>query len=134
MGSPRYMSPEQARGVEVGPPSDVFSLRVMIYELLAGTAPFKGTTVMETMAAIMRDQPRPLRELALVPQPLAELVHACLDKDPLRRPTAAAVAESLASLDPGPAPSRLRPRWWMYGLALLTVAAVVGLLLAQSQH
>jgi eukaryotic-like serine/threonine-protein kinase len=60
MGTPRYMSPEQARGEKVDARTDVFSLGVMLYEMVASRSPFAGTTPNEIIAAILRDEPPPL--------------------------------------------------------------------------
>jgi len=60
MGTARYMSPEQARGEKVDLRSDIFSLGVMLYELVAGRAPFVGASTSEVIAAILRDDPPPL--------------------------------------------------------------------------
>ena len=62
MGTPRYMSPEQARGEKVDARTDIFSLGVMLYEMIAGRAPFAGATTNEMIAAILRDEPPPLAE------------------------------------------------------------------------
>ncbi|MGH9843240.1 MAG: protein kinase domain-containing protein, partial [Blastocatellia bacterium] len=64
MGTPRYMSPEQARGEKVDARTDIFSLGVMLYEMVAGRAPFAGATTGEVIAAILRDSPPPLAECA----------------------------------------------------------------------
>jgi serine/threonine protein kinase/Tol biopolymer transport system component len=60
MGTARYMSPEQARGQEVDGRSDIFSLGVVIYEMVAGRAPFEGKTTSDVIAAILEKQPLPL--------------------------------------------------------------------------
>ncbi len=64
IGTPRYMSPEQARGEKVDTRTDIFSLGVLMYEMIAGRAPFAGTTPGEMIAAILRDSPPPLAECA----------------------------------------------------------------------
>src|SRR5262249_8478418 len=60
MGTPRYMSPEQARGEKVDMRTDLFSLGVMLYEMVAGREPFTGATASEIIASILRDEPPPL--------------------------------------------------------------------------
>src|SRR5262245_646592 len=64
MGTPRYMSPEQTRGEKLDARTDIFSLGVMLYEMVAGRAPFAGTTPSEVIASILRDTPPPLAEIA----------------------------------------------------------------------
>ncbi|HUE82348.1 MAG TPA: protein kinase [Pyrinomonadaceae bacterium] len=82
MGTPRYMSPEQARGLEVDPRTDIFSLGVMIYEMLAGKAPFEGATPNDVIAAILKDDPEPLAaSLAEVPSELERIVKRTLAKN-----------------------------------------------------
>ncbi|MDQ3010508.1 MAG: protein kinase, partial [Acidobacteriota bacterium] len=69
MGTPRYMSPEQARGEKVDARTDIFSLGVVLYEMSAGCAPFAGATLSEVIAAILRDEPPPLADHALATPP-----------------------------------------------------------------
>ena len=60
MGTVGYMSPEQVRGEEAGPSSDIFSFGCVLYEMLAGRAPFTRSTAAESLAAVLRDDPAPL--------------------------------------------------------------------------
>jgi serine/threonine-protein kinase len=62
LGTAFYMSPEQARGLSVDTRSDIFSLGVMIYEMVAGSQPFAGATVADVIAAILKTEPKPLSE------------------------------------------------------------------------
>ncbi len=82
MGTPRYMSPEQARGEKVDARTDIFSLGVMLYEMIAGRAPFAGETTSEMIAAILRDSPPPLTSHAPdAPPELERIVGKALRKD-----------------------------------------------------
>ncbi len=109
VGTPVYMSPEQASAGEVGPASDVYSLGVMGYELLTGEPPFTATTAMGWAAAHLRDTPTPVavKRTDVAPE-VALLVDRCLAKEPAKRPTAGDVARgmmpSLESELPWPPP------------------------------
>ena len=82
MGTPRYMSPEQARGEKVDARSDIFSLGVMLYEMITGRAPFVGATQGEVIAAILRDSPPPLAESAPgAPPEMERILDNALRKD-----------------------------------------------------
>src|SRR5262245_13561532 len=97
MGTPRYMSPEQARGEKVDVRTDIFSLGVMLYEMVAGRPPFTGVTPNETIAAILRDEPPPLAECAPDAQPeMEEILSKTLSKNREERYQAA--SELLADL------------------------------------
>ncbi len=82
MGTARYMSPEQILGREVNGRSDVFSLGVVLYEMVTARAPFDGTTPGEVMAAILNQEPSPLRRYTRnAPAELERIVGKALQKD-----------------------------------------------------
>jgi serine/threonine protein kinase/Tol biopolymer transport system component len=87
MGTAVYMSPEQARGLQVDTRTDVFSLGVLIYEMAAGCLPFFGSNKNEIMASILSDkEPTPLARYAReVPAELERIVEKALRKDPEQR-------------------------------------------------
>ena len=86
-GTAPYMSPEQIEGEPASPRSDLFSLGVVFFEMLTGSRPFSGRTVGTVCAAILNDPPDPaLRRRGDLPQPLVDMVYACLDRSPDRRP------------------------------------------------
>jgi serine/threonine-protein kinase len=81
LGTQGYMSPEQVRGRPADERSDVFSLGVVIYEMLAGARPFAGDSAADVMGAILRDDPPDLTNLnPQVPPSLRRIVHRCLEK------------------------------------------------------
>ena len=86
MGTARYMSPEQIQGRKVNGRSDVFSLGVMLYEVVTGRAPFGGTSSGEVMAAILNHEPPPLQSYTrTAPVELERIVRKTLAKDPEER-------------------------------------------------
>ncbi|MFO0923510.1 MAG: serine/threonine-protein kinase [Pirellulales bacterium] len=88
MGTARYMSPEQARGdwSEYGTTSDIFSLGIILYELLAGTTPFNGQSESEIRRKILEQEPQLLHKLnPKTPIDLSAIACKCLEKDPQYR-------------------------------------------------
>jgi serine/threonine-protein kinase len=86
LGTVAYMSPEQAEGRAVDTRSDIFSFGAVLYEMVSGRRAFKGDSPMSTMAAILRDQPAPLRgHVHDIPADLDALIMRCLEKSPDRR-------------------------------------------------
>ena len=86
LGTIAYMAPEQAEGKPVDARSDIFSLGVMLYEMATGERPFKGDTSVSTLAAIMRDTPKPVTEVnPAIPKELGRVIRRALSKDPERR-------------------------------------------------
>jgi serine/threonine-protein kinase len=82
MGTVHYMSPEQARGQKVDARSDIFSLGVVLYEMIAGRAPFEGATSSDVIAALLAKEPLPLTQfLPEVPVELERIVTRALRKD-----------------------------------------------------
>ncbi|MFM9674460.1 bifunctional serine/threonine-protein kinase/ABC transporter substrate-binding protein [Streptomyces brasiliscabiei] len=104
VGSPGFLSPEQARarGAGIGPPSDVFSLGCVLAFAATGVRPFGGGAAAGMLLRTVYDEP----ELPGIPEALAPVVRACLDKDPARRPTAVEVGAALDAAVPAD-----RERW-----------------------
>ncbi len=100
LGTAAYMSPEQARGQPVTQASDVFSLGIVIYEMVTGELPFKGDSPLDTMHAIAFDEVRPVTVVRKnLPPELNRILTRCLRKNPAARyPNASLLAEELKQL------------------------------------
>jgi eukaryotic-like serine/threonine-protein kinase len=82
MGSVRYMSPEQARGRSIDERSDIWSLGVVLYEMLAGKAPFEGETVSDSLANLIHVEPKPISEIIQnSPDKLNDIIKKSLQKN-----------------------------------------------------
>jgi serine/threonine protein kinase/Tol biopolymer transport system component len=83
VGTPMYMSPEQAEGKPVDFRSDIFSFGIILYEMATGVVPFKGESVLSILTAIVRDNPAsPVEINPRVPREISRIIRRCLAKDP----------------------------------------------------
>ena len=91
VGSPEYMAPEQAIGSQVGPAADIYSVGVMLYEVLTGDLPFDAETTAQVLRKHIMEHPEPMQDLVddEVPEALIAVVMQCLLKDPAERPASA---------------------------------------------
>ncbi len=133
-GTVAYMSPEQARGAKVDARSDVFSLGIVMYQMLTGERPFHGTTAVDLISSILRDRPASVTDLrADLPPDLARVVRRCLEKEPRDRyQTSRDVYNELKELravastapEAGPTPGGPRRRGWIAAAVAAAVALV----------
>jgi len=160
LGTPSYMAPEQARGRldAPGPAIDIYALGAILYELLTGRPPFRGTSPEETITQLLNEEPvPPTRMRRSLPRDLVTICLKCLEKEPQRRYASAAVlAEDLRHFLAGE-PILARPvgmpeRFWRWcrrrplvaalaatssalAIALLvTILVYQSLLLRQTEH
>src|SRR5215217_9138473 len=142
MGTAQYLSPEQAQGQPVSPRSDLYSIGVMLYELLTGRVPFDAESPVTIALKHVSEPPVPPAERnPAIPPALEAVVLRALEKDPARRfadadEFAAALEEARAqptvvALEPYPMPGepfveeeRRDRRWWLWLLGLLALAAL----------
>ena len=131
MGTPYYMSPEQARGEALDQRSDIYALGIMLYELLTGVVPFAGGTVLEVMKRRLTEKPRPIAELnADLPDYIRQVVDKCLATDREERyATCEEILKDIYDATEG----RRRRRQTMAVLSLATVL-VVGAVSASSWY
>ncbi len=115
MGTSHYMSPEQVRGDPLDARSDIFALGIVLFEMLTGEVPFHARSAVETMNAILTEEPRDISELVPgVPDNVEALVRRCLEKEPADRFSSAhdlafaleSAAKQVTSSTPSPAKRR----------------------------
>lgn len=86
VGTAAYMSPEQARGDDVDSRTDIWSLGIIMYEMLVGEAPFKSDYEQAMIYAILNEEPKPIEKInPEVPDKYAKIIYKCLQKDPEKR-------------------------------------------------
>lgn len=135
MGTAAYMSPEQGRGEAVDFRSDQFSLGMILQEMASGRHPFRRATPVETLAAILKDEPEPLP--AALPEPLAWIIERCLEKNPSDRyGSTSDLAHDLARLRDTSSdrilispPSTSPPMWRLTAIAVAAGLALVATVL-----
>jgi hypothetical protein len=104
LGTAAYMSPEQARGKPVDKRADIWAFGVVLYEMLTGQRLFKGETISDTLAAVLKEGP----DLERVPAKVRRLLQICLEKDPKKR--LQAIGDWRLLLEEGPVAAPSRPR------------------------
>ena len=126
LGTPGYMSPEQARGAVVDQRTDIWAFGCVLYELLAGKRAFQGKTIEDTIGAVLASEPEWRALPSKVPARIKDLLRRCLQKDPNRRPSDIREARSVIERVSG------RRNWWRYAAAamlLLTAGAAASIAL-----
>lgn len=133
LGTAAYMSPEQVRGGQVDQRSDIFSLGLILYEILTGHRAFARDTRAELMTAILKEDPEPVESVApSVPPSLARIVDHCLEKRPEQRfQTARDLAFNLDSISTSTGAAPIKTGSWRasFGLGALALAIVIGVVL-----
>ena len=129
LGTVGYMSPEQVRGETVDQRSDIFSLGCVLYEMVSGQRAFSGDSAVETMNAILKEEPSDVSTSGVeLPPELAGTIRRCLEKRPQARfHSASDLAYNLRSLSSASAASPVRParRFIVWRKAALWLAAAV---------
>lgn len=130
LGTPAYMSPEQARTEKADQRSDLFSLGCVLYRLATGKLPFAGRDSIALLMSIALDTPRPAREVnPEVPPALSDLIDRLLAKEPAARPASAhQVAETLAAIEHTRAGTERPASRWAGVLGGMVAAGLLGLL------
>lgn len=141
LGTVGYMSPEQASGKTVDFRSDQFSFGTILYEMITGKHPFQRSTAVETMTAIIREDPPQVSSMNVqIPAPLRWILERCLAKDPEERYASTldlsrdlkSIRDHISEVTSGSesvsaiSPSRSRYRYWIPALLLVSFLAGLG--------
>ena len=137
LGTAAYMAPEQARGERADHRADIFSLGVVLYELLSGVSPFRRGSAAETMTAVIREEVPELSDPAACPPALDRILRHCLEKNPTQRfQTARDLLFDLEGLADAPAPPPRRrvanrDRRWLLAAGALALIAGAGFMIGR---
>jgi eukaryotic-like serine/threonine-protein kinase len=140
LGTAAYMSPEQVQGVRCDHRCDLFSLGVVLHEMLSGISPFRRGTAAETMTAVLREDPAEITGSTPLPRGLDRVLRRCLEKDPASRFQAAAdlafalepYAESASAPAPAARRRSARAPVWLLLVAAIAAGAALGYRVRQS--
>jgi serine/threonine protein kinase/tetratricopeptide (TPR) repeat protein len=141
MGTPEYMSPEQAKGMKVDARSDLFALGIIFYEMLTGISPYKADTALATLLKRTQERaPAPAQVDPTIPKAISDVVVKCLEIERDHRySTAREILEDLGQemptsprvVAPAPKPTEVslfqRYRIWIAGFAVIVVLTAVGI-------
>jgi eukaryotic-like serine/threonine-protein kinase len=141
IGTPDYMSPEQAKGQTLDARSDLFSIGIIFYEMLSGQVPFDADTTMAKLWKRTNEPARPLDELdKSIPKPLSDIVRKCLEIDPQKRFVSAGELLHQIEIWQGPGagtravtlPATTLPAYAKWAAAGVGVVAIAGILFFRS--
>lgn len=124
MGTPPYMSPEQARGEKVDKRTDIWAFGCLLYELLTGKRAFEGAALPDTVGAVLEREPAWSALPVRTPAKIRDLLRRCLHKDPSRRLQDIASARQVIEEVIGP--FRRVKRWQLIAAAAIVLAVVAG--------
>ena len=139
LGTAGYMSPEQVRGREVDPRSDLFALGAVMFEMVTGRRAFQGESSMDTMSAILKEEPAELTKLNPdLPAGVERIIRRCLEKDPEERfhsardlafalESLSAQPTVLSGVQPAPPAARPASRGWALAAGVALAALIGGL-------
>jgi Tol biopolymer transport system component/tRNA A-37 threonylcarbamoyl transferase component Bud32 len=131
LGTAGYMSPEQARGKQVDKRADIWAFGVVLYEMLTGKRLFKGETVSDMLAAVLKEEP----DLTLAPERIRRLLRRCLERDPKNRLRDIGDAMPVLEEDVGRAATAAsRPAWIAAGVLAVVAAIALGALWRQPKQ
>ncbi len=121
LGTPAYMSPEQAKGKPVDKRTDIWAFGVVLYELLTGEHLFQRETTSDTLAAVLKEEP----DWARIPVKVRPLLQHCLEKDPKRR--LRDIGDMHLLLETAPVPLQRRQSWLAWAAVAVFAAAFAAL-------